>query len=328
MSKIHLKVESKKSVFDGKVMMESVNLEMLNKILKTKDEDGILKTYENVGNNDIYENEFVKKVYCTERQQLLKFAENIKFKFAFTRYDKVKDLNNFGRVIPFKSLGLFSFRKQIRGALAYGIYVDIDIENCHPNLLLQICKSNNIKCKYLEKYVNNRQKYIELVMETYDCDRDDAKTLFIILLYFGSFSRWAKELNLEDSEEIEFISRFKNELREIGNILMENNKELVNLLQKKRQNDKSKKNNIVGGTVSYILQEYECQIIECIYNYCVDKKIINNDCVLCADGIMIKTNKYNDYLLTEFNQLIKDKLGFDLKFVKKELNTEIYDKLK
>lgn len=327
MVKIPLTVESKKSIFDGKVLMEAVNIEMLNKILKTKDEDGILKTYENIGHNDIYENEFVQKVYCTERQQLLKFAENIKFKNAFVRYDKTKDLNNYGRVSVYKSLGLFSFRKQIRGALAYGIYTDIDISNCHPSLLLQIAEHNNIKCKYLKKYVNNRQKYIDLVMNTYDCSKDNAKTLFIILLYFGSFSRWTNELNIEDAEEIEFITKLKKELKEIGQILTDNNKELAKALQTKRLNTKSKKTNIVGGVVSYILQEWECQIIETLYNYCTEQKIINNDAVLCADGLMIKSNKYNDDLLIKFNEIIKNKLGFDLTFVKKELNTEIYDKL-
>lgn len=57
------------------------------------------------------------------------------------------------------------------------------------------------------------------------------------------------------------------------------------------------------------------------------KKIVNNDCVLCADGIMINANNYYDNLLIEFNELIKNKLGFDLQFVKKDLNTEILDQL-
>lgn len=327
MVKIPLKVESKKSVFDGKTLIESVNINILNKLIMSRDEDGLLKSYDKITHNDIYQNEFVKKTYCTERQQLIEYAKNIKLGKIFVRYDKTKNLNNYGRVIPFRSLGLFSFRKQIRGALAFGLYVDIDISNCHPTLLLQIAQHNNIECKYLSKYVNNREKYINLVMDTYKCSKDDAKTLFIILLYFGSFNKWAENLNIKD-DEIKFIHKLKKELKEIGKILVDNNKNLINLLQNKRLNDKSNKKNIVGGIVSYILQEWECQIIETLYNYCSDNQIINHDCVLCADGIMIKANKYNDELLIKFNELIKEKLGFDLTFIKKELNTEIYDKLK
>lgn len=327
MIKIPLTVESKKCVFDGKVMIEEININMLNKLLMSDAKDGLLKSYENIDHNDIYVNEFVKKVYCTERKQLLKFAETIKLKKAFVRYDKTKDLDNYGRVSVFKSLGLFSFRKEVRGALAYGIYTDVDVENCHPSLLLQIAESNGLICKYLKRYVNNREKYINLVINAYNCSRNDAKFLFIILLYFGSYSRWAKELNIK-GEEIEFITKIKKELKEIGQIIMANNQHLEKLLKDKREKQKSKKTNFVGGVVSYVLQEWECQIIEIVYQYCVENKIINNDAVVCADGIMIKTVKYNDSLLSKFNELVKDKLGFNLTFVKKDLNTEIYDKLK
>lgn len=324
MIKIPLKVESKESVFDGKVMIETINIDILRKLLSTHSH--LLKTYENENMNDIYENEFVKKVYCTEKKQLIKYAENIKLKNAFVRYDKIKNLDNYGRVNVFKSLGLFSCRKEIRGALAYGIYTDIDISNCHPVLLLQISQHNNLECKYLEKYVNNRQKYIELVMDNYKVNKDQAKTLFIILLYFGSFKKWKELYNIE-GDEIKFISKFKKELKKIGEILIDNNKHLKNLLENKRKRDKSNKTNIIGGVVSYILQEWECQIIETIYLYCNEHKIINNDAVISADGIMIKSDKYNGDLLIKFNQIIKNKLGFDLTFIKKELNTDIYNQL-
>ena len=33
-----------------------------------------------------------------------------------------------------------------------------------------------------------------------------------------------------------------------------------------------KKYNLKGSVMSYFLQEYECQILECMYNYCVKNK--------------------------------------------------------
>ena len=48
--------------------------------------------------------------------------------------------------------------------------------------------------------------------------------------------------------------------------------------------------------------------------------IVNNNCALCFDGIMIPTNNYKAELLTELTELIKDKFGFDLEFVEKPLN--------
>ena len=325
--KIPIEIKSKDSILNGKLLMENINITNLNKLLKPENEH-LLKHYENIGRDDIYENEFVKTLYCTEKNQLKNYANNIKFGRAFVKYDKVRKLNNYGRVFPSRSLGLFSFRKQIRGALAFGQYVDIDIVNCHPILLLQICKSNNIECKYLEKYVNKRDKYLNLIIDHYNVDKAKAKELFIILLYFGSFKRWAEDNKIE-KEIIEPIEKLRIELKNIGTELSNNNKDLAKLIENKilMSKNKKKNKNIIGTTISFILQEWECQILEQLYIYCTDKKIINNDCVLCADGLMININHYNENLLLEFNEIIKDKLGFDLTFIKKELNTEILDKL-
>ena len=57
--------------------------------------------------------------------------------------------------------------------------------------------------------------------------------------------------------------------------------------------------------MSIILQEKERLILECVYNYLISKKIINNnDCVLCFDGIIIKANKYNVNLLDELSKYV------------------------
>ena len=48
---------------------------------------------------------------------------------------------------------LFSIRREIRHTLARDNYIDIDIENCHPVLLYQLCTHNNIQCDYLKYYM-------------------------------------------------------------------------------------------------------------------------------------------------------------------------------
>ena len=323
--KIPLMVESKKSMFDGKILLESINIKILDKLLDPINSN-LLKSYDTITENDIYTNEYVKKTYSNEREQLLKYKNNIKFNRGFVRYTKTCNLNDYGRVFPYQSLGLFSFRKQIRGALANGLYIDVDVQNCHPSLLLQIAQSNDIECKYLNKYVNNRDKYLKLVMDTYDVCKETAKNLFIILLYLGSFSKWKRLHKIESDVELSFISSLKTELSNIGVILVNNNKILVDSIIKKQLKLKKKKN-IFSSTMSFILQEWECQIIEVIFKYCTDKKIIADNAVLCCDGLMIKADKYYDELLNEFSLLINDKLGFSLIFTQKLLNTEIYDLL-
>ena len=58
---------------------------------------------------------------------------------------KFADGKNFGR--QFDHSGLQGMQKCVRGVLCDGIISDLDIVNCHPNILSWICKQNDIPCK-------------------------------------------------------------------------------------------------------------------------------------------------------------------------------------
>ena len=58
--------------------------------------------------------------------------------YAVVCYNKSPN-NPFERCDPAKSLGLHSIRREIRHILCEELYIDVDIENAHPQLLLQIC---------------------------------------------------------------------------------------------------------------------------------------------------------------------------------------------
>ena len=57
--------------------------------------------------------------------------------------------------------GLQTMRKELRGYLCQDDYVDIDIVNCHPTILLQMMKEQDYKAKYLKDYCDNRDVWIE-----------------------------------------------------------------------------------------------------------------------------------------------------------------------
>lgn len=265
---------------------------------------------------DTFRSPFVK--YANEKKQLEAYTQNItdgKAKVQYTR--KI----NIGRVNPSRSLGLHTIRREIRHTLARDYYYDIDIVNAHPVILSQICQANNIECKYLDDYIVNRAKHLKDVMEGYGVSRDTAKNLFIRLLYFGEFNNWLKDNNMLELEykELKFITKFSKELNKIGSKIVSANKEL------KKEIEKSKGEELYewkekGSIVSYFLQEKECQILEEVYKYCRLNNIINDNCVLCNDGLMIPKAQYRPELIGEFEQLIKNSLGFDLKFEMKEMN--------
>ena len=296
-----LTITAQESIFDNIILYEPIDIEVLNKLI-TSD---LLKTISNP---------MTKDFYSTEKEQLLNYKKILSNNKAKVKYNKSKNIK-YGRVNPNRGLGLFSFRRAIRHTLAKQTFVDIDIENCHPQLLVQICENNGIKCDYIRKYVDNREKYLNDVIKKYNVSRDDAKELFISLLYLGSFKNWNKSDDLETS----FIKGLSKELKHIGEIIYKNNPELVSIIQERKN-----VNNIIASVCSFYLQEYENRILEHIYNYCVNNGYIkNNICVLCADGIMIEKELYNTELLIELSKYIYKLMGFKLKFVNKQMNEDL-----
>jgi len=331
-------LKSQKSILDNIVCIEKVNHLILDKLINS---NLLLETFNNP---------FCQNSFKNEKEQLIKYRRKIIKNNNSTeikvKYNKVEDMGGYGRVFPEGSIGLYSFRRQIRHTLAKDYYYDLDIKNCHPELLLQLCINNGIgnKLKYLKKYVNKRSEILEMVIESYlshiddtHKQRDMAKQLFIRLLYFGKFENWLSDNNLqinesEESEEInKFIFKFYNELKVIGMIIIKDNKHLDELVEKKKaKRDEQLSYNKKGSIVSYYLQEYENQILECIYKYLVSKDIIDKkkpECVLCADGLMILKEGYYHELLGEFEIEIKEKFHFDLKFEMKEMNEDYINKL-
>jgi len=109
------------------------------------------------------------KWFKTEKQQLQKFREYVKHNIASVTYS-FKDDYSFGRVNPVKSMGLHCITRQTRHTLVFYKMVDIDIENCHLIILLQVLKYNLYTGSYsmIEDYVINRQQWIDSIASHYN----------------------------------------------------------------------------------------------------------------------------------------------------------------
>lgn len=139
---LNLKLSQEKSILDGITCYEKIDINILDKLINSN----LLK--------DTFKNPFVN--YSNEKNQLQHYKELIQNGKACVKYEKSKN-NPFGRSNPVHSLGLFSIRRELRHTLAKKNYIDIDINNCHPTILCQICEHNNIECSLLKDYVTNRR---------------------------------------------------------------------------------------------------------------------------------------------------------------------------
>jgi len=66
-----------------------------------------------------------------------------------------------GRFFAVQALSLQSITRQIRQTIARDTYVDIDMVNCHPNILRFICQQLNIDHPILSKYCDNRDQFFK-----------------------------------------------------------------------------------------------------------------------------------------------------------------------
>lgn len=308
---IPLRIEKRECMMNNQTFYEKIDVDMLDCLI----ESDLLKK---VFNHKICEN-----FYENEKEQLIAYKKLIKKGFANVKYSKVKNMDGWGRVNPSRALGLYNIRREIRQTLAKNYYIDIDMENAHPTILLQICQQNNINCSYLKEYVKNREEYLKESMNYYKTDRETVKKLFLRLIYLGGFDNWTNDNNIETKTQTDFITGLKEELKKIGAIFNNEYKDLHDLIEKSKKSKNASNYNIASSVLSYVLQEWECQILETMYIYMTKKNYIKNrECILCADGIMIDKNTYKDELLNELYDEVFKTHGLSINFVKKEMEQD------
>ena len=123
---------------EGLVYTEYINLSNALKILQNWAD--ILTTLPVKRQEKIKKSDFdplihLKKI-CKDRKNII-----------HTTYKFSKTLKTYGRLFAQNS-SLQGLPREIRNALAYNLYYDIDVSNCHPELLSQYCKKMVLDVKF------------------------------------------------------------------------------------------------------------------------------------------------------------------------------------
>ena len=143
------------TMFDSMVAVEEVDEIKLQKLINSD----LLQQVCNQYNNKQYENE------C---EQLKAYQQLCKDGYAYVDHSKT----NIGRSKAYKGLSLLNIRRKIRQTICnHENVVDIDIDNAHPAILVQILKKHKIQYSSLEDYVVNRQKYRDMIYKCWQLDR-------------------------------------------------------------------------------------------------------------------------------------------------------------
>jgi len=231
----------------------------------------------------------------------------------YTKKDKFNLLRDYGS-------GIQSIPTNFRGLICRHM-TDVDIKNCHPTIIHQLCKKHEIPCHYLEEYVLHRDDILSSKKAT--------KMEIIVSM------NYKKSLKLDTTRS--WLKSFDNEMKQIQKalILIEDYKPCLELAQA------NNKTNVEGAFMSNLATSFEVKILHTILE-CPKVEVA----VLMYDGFMFYGdapqgnapdysgnlpcgvplhalgsgtkslirgfgNEVPDYLFY-LSQLVKDKLGFDV----------------
>ena len=218
----------------------------------------------------------------------------------------------FGRWFANESCSLQNLPREVRHTIAGEFYLDIDMVNAHPTLLVQICKNHGIECEEIEDFVKEREKYIQQVIDKNpNMTREQIKTTFLSLLNGG------QKAYKDVENKTRFLKQFRRQIEDILDEIKEK------FPEEYKYREDLKDSNIKGSTVNSLLCQAENECLMVIVDYLRDRNLIDTNAVLCFDGIMIPITETQLDLL-EIEELVKSKTGYAIKLKIKPMD-EVYE---
>jgi hypothetical protein len=207
--------------------------------------------------------------------------------------------HGWGRIQPEHHLSLSVMHRPTRHALCEGIYLDFDIENCHPAFLLDMLRRDPTQDPQsydsLATYVADPKAVRAQIMEHYGVDKEAAKRLPIRLMNGGCIKSWKLDYEVSLKTDLPIMVKLEKELKPIiEEVWIENQQIHIDLFNMKTDAPKSeqyahkslsaKKRTVMATwaqTIERCIQERAISAIVKEYNIPLE------DTVPCQDGFMI-----------------------------------------
>lgn len=342
------------SLFDGThTFREPMNVNTIKRIVASEYDH----PYEREEDNGVF-----VSVYEGVKTHLKKLLTSMKNGIMVNK-PHIHKTKQFGRAIYPKSLTLGALPRGVRHTIAGEDWVDIDMDNAHPTILLQLCEYycrefddedfNEGRFVNLKKYCVEREAQLERLVKNYfqvektdpiykKC-RDKVKTLVLRTFFLGSQRKWKKEHSIADSiPDDDFLTGIKNEISSLTtDFIIPQNPELYKKVQaeirkKKTEALKAGKpyfKNEKASICSLFLQHYERVLLETAVIDLIDRDIIENlEVAYCYDGFMIRktafekfTKAYDIPITDHIQAVLRSKTLFNMKWSVKAMDEHIWD---
>ena len=321
------------SIFDGKTFTERFNMPVFDKMVtcaQLRENPLEYKRWTKGQKKDNIDN---------ERIQFQKLKDRIQDGQLNVSYRPSS--HHWGRYCAKGGITLGLIRGVLRNSIARENYYDIDMKNCHPTILCQLCKHHGIPCPLLERYVTNREPWLQRLMTTHAISRGDAKELIIALTNGKKYGKWMKGnyvvkkgmkgyngskriwenwhyIDERSGDKDPQTMQYAQEMKDITKKIKDKNQEFYTAVTASKSHNKN------GTFMAIYLQEWERRLLEITFLYLKNRGVIgeHNDCVLCYDGIMILKSKVPDpnTLCKELQMHMLASTGFNIIFEEKPMN--------
>lgn len=239
-------------------------------------------------------------------KELCKSDNNLKVEYGFV------ENKDFGR-LQSKTPSIQRLYNGFRGLLCDGVTYDLDMNNCHPHIIMNLCKKHKIPCYNIQKYIDNREPYLKAVMDELNISRAEAKALYLTCINKEHLTTKIKNKVIKNNDFIEFDKETSNIINSLFDIYK---KDFFKYVEKAEYNQK-------GKLVNLVLCKIENEYLNKALEYLKSENI--EVCTLMFDGCMIYKGDYDINNITkQLDKLFKKE---NIKWSFKEHNTELLDDL-
>ena len=183
-------------------------------------------------------------------------------------------------------------KKEIRNSIMPKNIKDIDMVNCHPVILLNLCQKNGITCNILKNYVENR----DLILNSFGDNTKSVKEMLLTILNGGFKNEYSSDNRINN-----YLKLLEKEIIEIQKYFYVKDKRYF-----------EKDFNFKGKNLSRIILDIENQILQIMINYFVLKRV--NIFTLEYEGLKIYSDdKSKHFSINDLEKIILEKTGINMK---------------
>lgn len=211
---------------------------------------------------------------------------------------------------------LETLEQDMRATLCSELYLDLDIVNAHPTIIIQYAKRHfNLDMPYIQSYVDDRSGFFKRMYDEYDLEESVVKNVIFIILYNGA-------IIVKHRDSVDFVKAnnippemkgMKKEMRELYTCVRQRG-DHPDLHAHFVRLDK----NVQGSFMSLVIQTEERKCLEAMVGY-IDSTDLQVD-VLAYDGCMIRgKDSVTDDVIESIEMAILEGTGYHIKLKAKPM---------